>query len=188
MTQRQKWTKLAREKGCGPHVDRVLNLMEVAFAEGRNQEHALLRRMTDLVRHQRGTLFSEGLITPEEYAEVAFSYGSVARLETYDGVIQRLDEVEAQLAAATQQIEQEQSVAVELQKRLDAAEAKLRALGCAGDVFPFRKDADPLTREDVIRMIEDERVATAKAAQVEAEAEAERVSRLETQKCLRGLR
>ena len=45
-----------------------------------------IRRLTDLVRHQRGPLYDIGLITEEEYAVLAGDHSAVARLEGYDAL------------------------------------------------------------------------------------------------------
>jgi len=42
------------------------------------------QRLRDLVRHQRGALHDEGLITDDEYDDLAADHGAVARLEGYD--------------------------------------------------------------------------------------------------------
>ncbi len=56
----------------------------------------LNQRVHDLVRFMRTELHDKGLITDEEYAELAVDHGGVKRLEDYDGVIQK-----ANLAAAS---------------------------------------------------------------------------------------
>lgn len=52
-------------------------------------------RIYDLVRFMRHELHQEGLITDEEYAELAGDSGSVKRLDDYDIVIQKSREAAA---------------------------------------------------------------------------------------------
>lgn len=42
------------------------------------------QRLWDLVRYSRGTLHNEGLVTDDEYAELAKDHAAVARLEADD--------------------------------------------------------------------------------------------------------
>lgn len=48
------------------------------------------QRMWDLVRHQRSELLQEGLITEDEYAELAQDHAAVKRLEDYDELAAKL--------------------------------------------------------------------------------------------------
>ena len=59
--------------------------IEAILAEVRRLTDANAR-LTDLVRHQRGALHTEGLITDAEYAALAGMTGSPARLEGYDAL------------------------------------------------------------------------------------------------------
>lgn len=66
-----------------------------------------IERLTDLVRHQRGELFSEGLLSHEEFAAlVADSEGGqrVARLEGYDRIRAGLKEAEASNASLVERV------------------------------------------------------------------------------------
>lgn len=53
------------------------------------------QRLLDLVRHQRAELYEANLISTEEYARLLSEEGSVARLETYDDMRQRIQEMES---------------------------------------------------------------------------------------------
>jgi hypothetical protein len=50
----------------------------------------LNQRVHDLVRFMRQELHTEGLITDEEYAQLAGDHGAVQRLEDYDAAIERI--------------------------------------------------------------------------------------------------
>lgn len=54
---------------------------------------SLRQRLWDLVRYKRSDLFEDGLLTPEEYAELAEDHAAVARLESYDGMRLRLAQI-----------------------------------------------------------------------------------------------
>ena len=45
------------------------------------------QRAYDLLRYCRHQLFTDGLITPDEFADLVFMDGSVKRLESYDMVL-----------------------------------------------------------------------------------------------------
>jgi len=53
------------------------------------------QRLADLVRHCRAELHEDGLITNEEYATLLADSGSVARLEGYDALRERVEALEA---------------------------------------------------------------------------------------------
>ena len=57
-------------------------------------------RLTDLVRHQRGDLHTEGLISDAEYAALAGLTGSPARLEGYDALRGELERTKRALNVA----------------------------------------------------------------------------------------
>lgn len=70
-------------------------------------------RLFDLVRYKRAELLSDGLITREEYAwlvsaptEGKPNQGSISarRLETYDEMRKRLDELEAKQASLVREV------------------------------------------------------------------------------------
>lgn len=54
---------------------------------------SLRQRLWDLVRFQRSELFQAGLLSEEEYAELAEDHPAVARLESYDEMRLRLKQI-----------------------------------------------------------------------------------------------
>lgn len=66
----------------------------------RDEARAQVERLTDLVRHQRGALHTEGLLTDAEYADLAGLTGSPARLEGYDALLGELERTKRALNVA----------------------------------------------------------------------------------------
>ena len=61
---------------------------------------ALNQRLRDLVRWARGELFREGLITQDEYVELATEHGAVERLQDYDKLRAESDALRQRAEAA----------------------------------------------------------------------------------------
>jgi len=96
--------------------------LRVLLAEARRLTDAN-QRLTDLVRHQRGALHTEGLITDAEYADLAGLTGSPARLEGYDAL---RGELAIQTRAKNVAIgERDEARAALATARLDGARAML---------------------------------------------------------------
>jgi hypothetical protein len=63
---------------------------EKAIAAGETGPLPLNQRMFDLVRYMRSELHTAGLITDDEYAELAQEHSAVKRLEDYDVAVARI--------------------------------------------------------------------------------------------------
>lgn len=68
--------------------------LKPAYLEELERAKARVQRLWDLCRHQRQELFLEELISEEEYAAFAQDHAVVERLETYDALKARVEELE----------------------------------------------------------------------------------------------
>ena len=68
---------------CGYRRAKIMDAAPELIAAARENQ-----RLRDLVRHQRMELHEAGLISDEEYAEIAADHGAVARLEAYDAHVE----------------------------------------------------------------------------------------------------
>ena len=85
----ERVAQLARLTHNGPDV--VALAQEVQEARKRSASES---RVYDLLRYARHLLFTDGLISSEEFAVITADHPAVARLESYDAARQRIAELE----------------------------------------------------------------------------------------------
>jgi hypothetical protein len=110
---------------------------EAAKAENANAEDLeaardTIQRLTDLVRYQRGPLHDTGLISDEEYADLAGDHAAVARLKGHDALRAALTAAQAEASLLQQEAHIHRVIGDKLVaevEHLRAQVAELQALG-----------------------------------------------------------